>query len=428
MRQKRFRWIIVLAAFSLLGVIGIQLYWIQHALQLREEQFSAKVDLAMKSVVNRLLDSGREFYDDPNKYNKEHTEQVDVSEISGIRLLDSLLRVELGCLKIAQGYQYAVYDRVDALLITGNITQFTHELMFSPFQQSLVSVTGSDDHYLSLFFPSKKGSIWRGFFWWLLLSALFTLAVMLSFYYTVRAAWRQKRISEIKSDFINNMTHEFKTPIATISIAAEMLLREEVNSDPYKTIRYTHIILNENQRLQKQAEQVLQSAMLEKGSVSLSLKHTDLHELVKEALEMFQLRIKDRDGTIHLELNAQDPMLWIDPNLMIHAIGNLLDNAIKYSPDELLITIRTWKESGNLYLRIQDQGIGISKEDQKHIFKNLYRVSTGDRHDVKGFGIGLFYVHKIMEAHGGKIEVESVPGKVTKFTLILPAEKAVLQH
>lgn len=261
------------------------------------------------------------------------------------------------------------------------------------------------------------------FFWWLLLSALFSLAVVLSFYYTVRTAWRQKRLSEIKSDFINNMTHEFKTPIATISIASEMLLREEVNADTHKTIKYAHIILNENQRLQKMAEQVLQSASLEKSDMKLSLRQIDMNELIREVADSFHLRIEEKNGELNLDLEAGNPLIWVDPNQMAYALTNLLDNAVKYSPDKLSIKLQSWTESDKMFIRIQDQGIGISGEDQKHIFKNLYRIPTGNRHDVKGFGIGLFYVEKVILAHGGKIVVDSLPSKGTKFTITLPIEK-----
>ncbi len=418
MTKKGFKWLIVLTALSLLGVIFMQLYWIRNALFLREEQFSARVDLAAKMVVNRLMDIK------PNNESKVELATLNpLNNTINTALLDSLLRMELGCLRVSGGYHYAVYKRTNSELIMGNVDELTNELLFSRYQQSLEAITNSADYYLTLYFPAKKSSMWMWFFWWLLLSALFSLAVVLSFYYTVRTAWRQKRLSEIKSDFINNMTHEFKTPIATISIASEMLLREEVNADTHKTIKYAHIILNENQRLQKMAEQVLQSASLEKSDMKLSLRQIDMNELIREVADSFHLRIEEKNGVLNLDLEAENPLIWVDPNQMAYALTNLLDNAVKYSPDKLSIKLQSWTESDKMFIRIQDQGIGISGEDQKHIFKNLYRIPTGNRHDVKGFGIGLFYVEKVILAHGGKIVVDSLPSKGTKFTITLPIEK-----
>ncbi len=418
MTKKGFKWLIVLTALSLMGVIFMQLYWIRNALLLREEQFSARVDLAAKMVVNRLMDIK------PYTESKEDVPTAkSLNNAINTTLLDSLLRMELGCLRISGGYQYVVYKRTNSELIMGNVDELTNELLFSRHQQSLEAITNSVDYYLTLYFPAKKSSMWMWFFWWLLLSALFSLAVILSFYYTVRTAWRQKRLSEIKSDFINNMTHEFKTPIATISIASEMLLREEVNADTHKTIKYAHIILNENQRLQKMAEQVLQSASLEKSDMKLSLRQIDMNELIREVADSFHLRVEEKNGELDLDLKAENPLIWVDPNQMAYALTNLLDNAVKYSPDQLNIKLQSWTESNKMFIRIQDQGIGISGEDQKHIFKNLYRIPTGNRHDVKGFGIGLFYVEKVILAHGGKIAVDSLPSKGTKFTITLPIEK-----
>jgi two-component system phosphate regulon sensor histidine kinase PhoR len=257
-------------------------------------------------------------------------------------------------------------------------------------------------------------------FWWMLLSGLFISAVAFSFYYTLKVVLTQKRLSEMKSDFINNMTHEFKTPVATISIAGEMLLKDEILSNPDRAKKYASIILSENRRLQEQSEQVLQSALLEKDAVKLRKQQADVHQIVREVLESFQLQIKERNGVLNHFFEAAHANLKVDRFHISNVITNLIDNAIKYSPDTLDVQLHSWSDTKGFYLKVSDKGMGISREDVKHIFKNLYRVHTGDRHDVKGFGIGLFYVKKIIEAHGGYILVESESGKGTSFTLFLP--------
>ena len=178
--------------------------------------------------------------------------------------------------------------------------------------------------------------------------------------------------------------------------------------------------MSENKRLQEQAEQVLQSALLEKDAVKLRKQQADMHQIVGEVMESFQLQIKERNGVLNHSFKAARARLKIDRFHISNVIANLIDNAIKYSPDTLDVQLHSWSNDKGFYLKILDKGMGITREDMKHIFKNLYRVHTGDRHDVKGFGIGLFYVKKIIEAHGGNISVDSESGKGTSFTLFLP--------
>lgn len=224
----------------------------------------------------------------------------------------------------------------------------------------------------------------------------------------------------MKTDFINNMTHEFKTPISTIGVASEMLLKDEISRDVARTKKYASVILSENLRLQNQVEQVLQSAILEKGDVKLRLKSTDIHKLIHQTVENFQFRINEKQGRLVTSLEAIDYMVVVDRHHIINVLANLIDNAIKYSVNTPSINLSSSSNKHHLIVRVADEGIGISKEDQKHIFKNLYRVHTGDIHDVKGFGIGLFYVYKILELHGGRIELESEPGKGSVFSMFLP--------
>lgn len=222
----------------------------------------------------------------------------------------------------------------------------------------------------------------------------------------------------MKSDFINNMTHEFKTPIATIGVASEMLFKDEVNRDTGRIKKYVSVIQTENKRLQNQVDQVLQSATLEKGNISLRKKPTDVQQLIAEIVEVFQLRVSEKGGKIQFEPLATMPILQADRDHLTNVLANLMDNAIKYSNESPMITIRCFNQKNRLIIEFGDKGMGIRREDQKLIFRNFYRVHTGDVHDVKGFGIGLFYVQKIVELHDGIVELDSEPGKGSTFRLI----------
>ncbi|MFH0867491.1 MAG: HAMP domain-containing sensor histidine kinase, partial [Bacteroidota bacterium] len=275
-------------------------------------------------------------------------------------------------------------------------------------------------YILSIYFPDEKNYLTRQMIWWLVLSAFFLLIVIISFSYVVMNLFRQKKLSEMKTDFVNNMTHEFKTPIATISLASEMLLKPNVHESSEKTVRYANIIYDENSRLKNQVEQVLQIAVLDRGTIKLKKKEIKLHEIIEEAAESFEMLVKQREGKLHLELNAKQDTLEADPVHIFNIINNLLDNANKYSPETPDIRIKTWNEFKGIMVSVEDKGIGISQENQKHVFKKFYRVHTGNIHDVKGFGLGLFYLKTIVEAHDGTVFLHSELKKGTRFEIFLP--------
>ena len=256
----------------------------------------------------------------------------------------------------------------------------------------------------------------------IILSILFFLIMSTSFYMIIRVMFRLKRLSQVKADFINDMIHEFKTPIATISLASEMLLDSDVNNFPYKTKRYANVIFDENGRLQKQVEQVLQLSVLDKDEFSLKLKDVDLHRIIRKMAEYFSIDVKKRGGIITTELEADHHQLMAYKTHLANIVSNLIDNAIKYTPESPEIKISTKNENGRIILMISDNGIGISEKNQKHIFKRLYRVPTEKQHDVKGFGLGLFYVKTMVEAHLGKIKLKSELNKGTTFIIELPID------
>jgi len=224
----------------------------------------------------------------------------------------------------------------------------------------------------------------------------------------------------MKTDFINNMTHEFKTPIATISLASEMLLKKSVLDDREKSERYAKIIYDENTRLQNHVEQILSVSMLDRGKYRLKKKDTDIHELINEVVANFSLTIKERGGKIRTHFCASQYIIQVDKAHITNVIINLLDNANKYSTDQPWIRIGTQSTEDGLIISVEDKGSGISVEHQKQVFKHLYRIPTGNIYNVKGFGIGLYYVKTIVEAHGGHINLKSELNKGSRFDVYLP--------
>lgn len=276
------------------------------------------------------------------------------------------------------------------------------------------------ENFLFIHFPDKRAYVFSQIWLPVLSSILFIGVVIFCFVYAIRVIIRQKNLSEIKNDFINNMTHEFKTPIATVSLAVEALQDPELLNQESFRKRYLSIIRDENKRLGGQVEKVLQAATLEKKEFSLKMEYVNLVELLENAISQFELQVEKKGGEITLENNMSDPNLMSDQFHLSHILNNLLDNANKYSKESPIIHIKVWDQNGYAFVSIQDNGIGMSKEVTKKIFDKFYRVPTGNVHDVKGFGLGLSYVKTIIEAHKGEISVHSEPGKGSIFTIKLP--------
>ena len=271
---------------------------------------------------------------------------------------------------------------------------------------------------LMVHFPARSGFVGRSVLPNLVGALVFTSIILFCFGYTIYVIFTQKKLSEMKNDFINNMTHEFKTPIATISLAADSISSPMISGDSSKVRRFADIIKQENKRMNSQVEKVLQMALIDRHEFSLNLGDVNLHEVIRQALNNFSIRVEQRDGAIEGRLQASDPVIQGDLTHISNIINNLLDNADKYSPESPDIIVWTRDAKDGVAVTVQDKGMGMSKEARKHIFDKFYRVHTGNVHDVKGFGLGLSYVKAIMDAHKGAIDVKSEPGKGSSFTLL----------
>lgn len=273
---------------------------------------------------------------------------------------------------------------------------------------------------LSLYFPKERGYLIRLVGPAIALSSIFILAILIAFWITFATVVKQKKLALIKNDFINNMTHELKTPISTISLACEVLNDHEIPKTTERTSHYVNVINSENKRLGTLVENVLQSAVLDKGDFKLKLYELDAHAVIYAVSEQAKVRVEAANGTISIELKAEEPYIMADRVHFTNVISNLIDNAIKYSPNGPNVNIKTRNINNGIVIEVKDDGIGISKENVNKIFDKLYRVPTGNVHDVKGFGLGLSYVKAIVDKHQGTIKVSSQLGKGSTFSIHLP--------
>jgi two-component system, OmpR family, phosphate regulon sensor histidine kinase PhoR len=278
----------------------------------------------------------------------------------------------------------------------------------------------TSSNYLSVYFPQKKNFLFKAFGFMMFSSVFLTLFITLAFSFTILYVFRQKKLTEIRNDFVNNMTHELKTPISTISLASQMLGDTSLPPNLKNNDQIARVISEESRRLGYQVEKVLQMAVLDKGQVKLRCKETDMHEIIRNVTENYSLQVKSRSGAIILNLEAEQFILEVDSVHITNVLTNLVDNALKYCTRDPEIRISTRNVKKFFEMAIQDNGIGISKQDQKRVFEKFYRVPTGNIHTVKGFGLGLSYVKKIIEEHLGTIEVVSHLYEGSTFTIQLP--------
>lgn len=421
MKRKTIRNIIILAATLLLSLVATQILWVGEAYDLQEKQFNYDVKDALKNVALQILRHKKDssLLVDPVKQISSNQFNVAINDILHPFYLESLLNKEFSKHQIDISYKYAIYDCfTDSVVFSKLVTTGDSNEIGEPALSEMR--WEKDGHYFSVYFPSKSHHVFRRMGFWIFSSAILFI-VILFFVYTISVILKQKRLSEVKTDFINNMTHELKTPISTISLSCEVLQRPDILHNPERLKNYAGIIYNENNRLKKQVERVLQMATLEKEEIHLNIKQNDIHELIKNSANTFRLSVEEKGGFIRTALEAKNPEIFADEVHITNIIHNLLDNANKYSPDKPEIIIRTENARNGILITVEDKGIGICREDQNYIFDKFYRVPTGNLHDVKGFGLGLNYVKTMVNAHGGKVTVQSELGMGSRFSLFLPA-------
>lgn len=415
--------IVILISLSLFGLIFLQFYWIQNAILVQNGKFNVDVENALNNIKSGLktrvaLMLGYNPASIDWSTESPATKKILWSTISKIptKDIDSLVSRELKMNSIHLPYEFGVVHEGDLLNNTDN---FDENLLSKSYQ---VVLSYDSDFSFFLFIDVPSNVIIRKTFWLIAISIIFTIIIILAFIITVRTIYKQKNLSEIKSDFINNMTHEFKTPIATISLAVDALGYEKVYSKPEQIRYYTRILKEENDRMYKQVERILTTAKIDSNAMELSIQDVDIHQIIEKAAQSAQMIIEGQGGGVLLKLNANQYVVKGDEVHLTNIINNLIDNAIKYSKTPCNINISTKNNMKNklICIRVADNGIGMSKESLKHVFEKFYRVPTGNLHNVKGFGLGLSYVKAIVEAHSGIITVESSLGKGSTFKIDLP--------
>lgn len=421
MHKSKVRLIIFFAGLAMIGIIFIQFYWMKNAFQLQEKLFDDRVNVALKSVVNRMFDEKLTPEAPPYVCSPDcdrRTSRV-LMEINPVRL-DSLLHEEFDGMEITRKYAWGVFDPHSTRFFMGETGSLQENIIESDHKMSLSCLYRNEQLLMGVYFPQENKIILMRVLPWVLLSLVFVGIIIYAFSWMIFSFKKQKKLSDIKSDFVNNMTHELKTPISTISLASEMLLNSNGNLPDEKKQKYIKMIFDENMRLQQQVEQVLQMAILEKGSFKLELSLFDAHDIIEKCINRFDLVIKNNNGRIIFNPAKIDSWIEADLTHFQNVICNLLDNAVKYSGPNPEITVSTKMIDKKFAISFKDKGIGISQENQKMIFEKLYRVPTGNVHNVKGFGLGLYYVKTIIEALGGEVRVQSEVNKGSNFEIVMP--------
>lgn len=523
MKKQTFTGIIILMSISLLGIIGVQIFWMKKALSVKKQQFDYQVNEILNRVSFRIernqnigwlstkfqmLDFGHfggnsnvldEFFGFWNNFDttqnrntevvyqekgniekatynfdtvivtpnsKQHIQQYSEIIKSGkdnnfekvdFMRSNKLIKSQLNELLDQMILDFSVdgmpiYERVKKSMITSVLEDELHNFNLPlKFEYAVSDKDGKvyqdiysekydkkkakkgyktllfrnairgQKNFLTVYFPQKKQFIFRSVIWLFVGSIVFTIIILITFFYTLRTIFRQKQLSEIKSDFINNMTHEFKTPIATISLAADAIATPATIEKPVQIGRFVQIIKEENKRMNRQVENVLQMALLDKRDFNLNLHSVYVHPLIEQAVKNISLQVEQRGGKIDKKLEATTDLLKIDENHFINIIYNLLDNANKYTIDNIpKIEIVSYSKEADFFITVSDNGVGMDKETQEKIFDKFYRYPMGNVHTVKGFGLGLSYVKAIVNAFGGTIFVKSEKGNGSTFIIKIP--------
>jgi two-component system phosphate regulon sensor histidine kinase PhoR len=421
MKKNTIRWIIIASSISLAGLITTQLFWINNALRLGEEQFNNRVTIALQGALDEYVQTHQGKSCDVTCGCLSIPMQSDSLFINLVPAeMDSLMRVHFDYHGIDTVFEFKVVNCSTGKVLYEKTGKLKHKSRSSLHKISLSCLHHAESHRMEVRFNQPRQLIIKDMLIWLAASTLFLLIVIISFTYIVLTIVRQKKITEMRNDFINNMTHEFKTPISNISLACEVLKRPDVAESSERLNRYIDIISQENKRMRSQVDRILQVAVRNREDLDISRQTTDIHELIRDAVDTICLE-DCRDGVvIDLDFRADQSELFIDPVHFSNIIHNLIDNAQKYTSSDPKIVISTYLQNDHFVMEFKDNGMGISQEAQKHIFEKFYRVPTGNLHNVKGTGIGLYYVKTMVEAHGGTISVKSETGNGSRFIITLP--------
>lgn len=406
MKNRAIRNIAILGSIAIAGIISVQIYWINQALNLQQKQFQEDVFISLKRVAERISEYNKMDFPVANPVKQISSDYyiVNIREAIDANILELYLRTEFGKMNIQTDYEYAIYDCASEKMVYGEYVSFEKEKN----KISIGDLPKYDEfiYYFGVNFPKQTSYLMAGNKLWIFFSFLLLLTVLF-FVYSLNIILRQKRLSELQKDFINNMTHEFKTPISTILIASDALLQDEQIKKEKNLTNYSQIIKEQNERLNRQVEKVLQIAELERGNIELKKEEISLHECINSIVNSVELKLKKRKGSIKTNLCVTDDIIDCDKLHLTNILYNIIDNTLKYTRLKPEIIIETSEMEGFLYLKITDNGIGIPEEHIHEVKKKFFRVPTGRVHNVKGFGLGLYYVNQICKAHHWQWDIKS---------------------
>ncbi len=423
MNAKTLRIFVALSVLLLGSVVVVQYFWFKQAYNLEDRDFDQRVTTALRMVSKRLL----EFNKNPNSQLLKPVERVtsnyytvQVNDTINNLVLEEFIKQEFAQADIRLNFEYGIYDCTKDRIRYSSFVCFSENCDRSDSTANYhFPVLDIHNYYFGVHFPDKKRFLLGDLNNWFVSSAIL-LVVMAFFVYSLMLIFKQKRLSEIQNDFINNMTHEFKTPISTISISSEVLMKPEIVNTPERLLSYAAIIRKEAARLKKNVDTVLQTANIAQKIDKLNFEEVDVHELLEDLAISCEPLFKEKNGELIVNLGATNAHIKADRLHFTNIIHNLIDNGMKYCERTPIIQITTENIGNDLIVSIKDNGIGIADRDQKQVFNKFFRVHTGDVHDVKGFGLGLYYVKEMVEGHKGKIELKSKIGEGSEFKLVVP--------
>lgn len=421
MTRREINIIMLLFTISLAGLLVTQFFWIRSAFRAADETFRQMNATALRSVLqqsNKFIQ-----YHHTARYGERVStdRSLTADSIISACTFDALMRHEFHQYRIHDEYEFGIADHLTGRLYLSSATKDKANLiLLSPYQKNLHSALDTDRFSVVVWFANEKMiMLHRQNSWLLLLSLLLFTGIVAGYFLSVIKLLSQKRMALIQRDFINNTTHEFKTPLATISIAAEMILSHRKQMPDSQLEKYAAIILDENRRMQHQVDQVLQASLLEEDNTRFAMKPVDLDKILDHCVETGRLMLRNTGGRIDLQGKCGTPVV-ADQIHITNVINNLIENGIKYSTQEPSLHISIETSGKGVFLRFRDHGIGIASDQFQKIFDRMYRVPAGDLYRTPGTGIGLYYVKKVVESHKGTINVDSKLGEGSLFTLFLP--------
>lgn len=423
------RRVILLGAFSILSLLAVQTYWVLRTWNLQEREFNRKVYQALLDAANDLAVKGRFELKQTDLIDQVYSNYyvVNINQTFKNDDLEFYLQKAFESQGMREDFQYGVFDCSSNQMVSGRVVKYRTPSAFGEAEALPEPLPAHHNHeefiyYFGVRFPAKNANLLSNM-WIVVVFTVLMLITVAFFIYAMFVILRQKQLSELQRDFINNMTHEFKTPISTINISTDVFLKNEKILEDSRLSRYAGILKEQVMRLNNQVEKVLQLAKVERDNIELHYEDLDLTEFIHDMMPSLELKVHEREGgQLHLDLTTTPVHISADKLHLTNILHNLVDNAVKYTRGAPDIRIALRKEGKEAVLSVQDNGIGIPKEHQKKVFDKFHRVPTGNVHNVKGFGLGLFYVKKMIKEHGWKLSLSSELGKGTRLEIRMPAE------